>query len=397
MTFSGKNINALFIIIVLLSLITACDNSGKQGTRTTIQGSFPAFKGKSVSISEFDINSAIPLDTVKIKEDGSFTLKITRPDAGFYLLKVDNRNFITLVLDREKRVKVSSDGNNLKKNYTVEGSPDSEIYREFEMFLEVNRAKVDSLSKTYKDAQRSSSFHNIQMDLDSRYQDIFSKQRQYSLQFLENHCSSLASLLVINRRFGEKKILNDADDFRYFLAIDSCLTVLYPANKHLAEHKRKIQLISEDRKIQDMADKRLVRGNKVPDIGLQTPAGKTIQLHSLSGRPVILYFWASWDPESRKSNKILSELIDKTGKKNLAVYAIGLESYKEVWEDAIKADGLQDWINVTDYLNIHSSAKTLFNMPEKFPYFIVLDREMVIRYRGSDFGELASEINRVVQ
>jgi thiol-disulfide isomerase/thioredoxin len=397
MTFNGKKINALFFIIVLLSLVTACNDPGNRPIKTTIEGSFPAFKGKAVSISEFDINSAIPLDTVKINDDGSFKFKIRRPDAGFYLVKVDNRNFITLVLDREKLVKVSSDGNNLKKNYIVEGSPDSELYHDFEMFLEVNRAKVDSLSKTYKDAQRSASFHSIQKGLDSRYEDIFSHQRQYSLQFLENHCSSLASLLVINRRFGEKKIINEEADFRYFLEIDSCLSVTYPSNKHLAEHKRKIQLISEGRKIQDMAEKRLANGNQVPDISLQNPAGKNIQLHSLEGKPVILYFWASWDKDSRKSNEILNELVVKTGKSKLFVYAIGMESYKEVWENAIKADGLQDWIHVTDYLNIHSSAKTLFNIPDRFPYFIVLDSEMAIRYKGSDYNELAYEINRVVQ
>ena len=89
-------------------------------------------------------------------------------------------------------------------------------------------------------------------------------------------------------------------------------------------------------------------------------------------------------------------MIEKAGKKNLDVFAIGMESYKEVWEDAIKTDGLQKWINVTDYLNIHSFAKTLFNIPDGFPYFIVLDKELVIRYKGSNFEELASEIKRVV-
>jgi hypothetical protein len=392
----GKNINAILLIIVWIGLATACSD-GTRGIKTTIQGSFPSFKGKSVSISEFDINSATPLDTVKIGENGSFKFKIRHPDAGFYLLKIDNRNYLTLVIDKEKKIMVSSDGNNLRKNYTVEGSPDSELYRDFEMFLEVNRGKVDSLSKTYKDFQRSSSFMSIQMNLDKRYQEIFNQQRLYSIRFLENNCSSLASLLVINRRFGEKKIIDEEHDSGYYLMIDSCLTPIYPGNKHLVEHKRKIELFSEQRKMQEMTEKQLAPGNKAPDIELQDPSGKNIRLHSLQGKPVIIYFWASWDKDSRKSNKIIKDLQNKAGKGGFAVYAIGLESYKEVWKDAISVDGLQDWINVTDYLNVSSPAKTLFNIPDKLPYFILLDSQLIIRYRGNNFDDLSSEINQLMQ
>jgi thiol-disulfide isomerase/thioredoxin len=394
MTSRCKFINAFIILFVFIFLFSNCTDSGTKGTRTTVSGSFPAFKGKSLTISEFDINSAIPIDTVKIGDDGSFKFKFNRQHAGFYLLKIDNRNFLTLVLDKEKKVKVFSDGDNLKKGYTVEGSVDSELYRDFEINLEINRGKVDSLSKTYKDSQRSNAFRSIQMSLDKRYQEIFASQRENSMLFLDEHCSSLASLLVINRRFGEKKIIDEENDFAYFLKLDSCLSLKYPDNKHLAEHKRKLDRINEQRRHIEMTEKRLAPGNKVPDIGLQDPSGKEIQLYSLQGKPVILYFWASWDKESRKSNKIIKDMVEKKGRDKPNVYAIGLESYKEVWAEAIKTDGLQDWKNVTDLLNIHSSAKTLFNIPDKFPYFILLDKELIIRYRGNNFDELAAEIEK---
>jgi hypothetical protein len=235
------------------------------------------------------------------------------------------------------------------------------------------------------------------MGLDRRYQEIFSQQRQYSIRFLENHCSSLASLLVINRRFGEKKIIDDEADSKYFLMIDSCLSPIYPGNKHLVEHKRKIEVFSEQRKMEEMTEKRMASGNKAPDITLQNTAGKDVRLYSLQGKPILIYFWASWDKESRKSNRIVRDLLNNAGKGKPRVYAIGLESYKEVWEDAIRADGLEDWTNVTDFLNVSSAAKTMFNVPDKFPYFILLDPGLIIRYRGNSFDDLSSEINKLVQ
>lgn len=374
--------------LLILIFLAAC-NQGNKGIRTTITGSFPLLKGKMVSISEFDINNAIPVDTTRIRENGSFKFTFRHQGPGFFLIKVDNKNFLTLILNDEKRIEVTSDQQNIRKSYFVKGSPDSELYRDFEMFLEVNRTKVDSLSKTYEMFQRSSSFNSVKLDLDRTYQEIFSNQRQYSIQFIKNHCGSLACLLVLNRRFGERKILNEVDDFDYFLMVDSCLSANYQGNNHLLDFQNRIQAFKDKRKIFEMTEKQLAPGNKVPEFGLQDKDGSTIQLSSLKGKPVVLYFWASWDPQSRKANLDLKNLIDRQGKNRPAVYAVGLESYKEPWLEAIKADGLKDWIHVTDLLNIHSSAKTLFNIPDNLPYFFFIDKEQIIRYKGSDFDELA--------
>jgi thiol-disulfide isomerase/thioredoxin len=361
--------------------------------KTIIRGSFPELQGKSVVLSEFDANSAIPVDTVKIKEDGSFSFRFKRSGPGFYLVKTDNRNFITLVIDKESRIELFCDQSNIRKSYSVKGSPDSELYRDYEMLLEVNRNKVDSLSKTYKDYQRSSTFRSLKPELDDSYRKIFDDQRRNSIRFIENHCNSLASLLIVNRRFGERKILTEENDFEYFAMVDSCLSAHYPGNKHLVEFQKRLKLIRDERRIIEMTDKRLAIGNKIPDIGLQDPSGKTIQLHSLLGKPVVLYFWASWDKQSRAANKTLSALAAKTGKSKLNIYAIGLESYKEPWTEAIRADGLQNWIHVTDFLNIYSSAKTLFNIPDHFPYFFYLDENLIIKYKGNDFKAMDSVIS----
>jgi hypothetical protein len=385
------------LIFLLIITLTGCSLNDNKGIKTIIKGSFPAFKGKFVSLSEFDVNSALPVDTVKISDDGSFRFKFRRTGPGFYLVKIDNRNYLTLVLDQDNKVEISSDLPNLRKNYNVKGSPDSELYRDFEIYLEANRSKVDSLSKTYNDNQRSSTFRYLKMDLDKTYQEIYENQRQYAINLLTNHCSSLTSLLVINRRFGERKLLTEENDYQYFTLIDSCLSLKYPDNKHLADLKKRIGIYDEKKKISDMTEKRLAIGNKVPDISLQNPSGKSIPLYSLEGRPVILYFWASWDQQSRKSNLFLKELLAKAGKEKPSVYAVALESYKEMWDDAIRKDGLQNWTNVTDFLNIYSSAKTLFNIPDDFPYFILLDKQLIIHYKGNDFDELLKEIIRLNQ
>lgn len=392
MALKSKLIVCLLLVIMVV-LLTDCNNNGQNGLKTTIHGSFPNLAGKTVTLSEFDVNSAIPVDTAKIDKDGGFRFRFRRMAAGFFLVKIDNKNFITLVLDKEKDIEVFSDQPNIRKNYTVKGSPDSELFRDFEMFTEINRAKVDSLSRTFDNNQRLPSFRQVKPELDKKYQSIFDQQRQYAMRFIENHCASLASVLVLNKRFGERKILAEDNDYPWFIMADSCLAPLYPDNKHIIELNKRVALIKQTRKIIDKTEEMLSIGKTIPDISLKDRAGNEVSLYSLEGRPVILYFWASWDPASRKGNKLISEIAAGAREKP-AVYAIALETYKELWDDAIKADGLQKWINVTDLLNIHSSAKTMFNIPDELPYFFYLDKDLIIRYKGSNYDDLARVAGR---
>jgi len=202
-------ISALFLI-----LISSCGPKNEGSLKTRISGHLPAFAGKMVTLSEIDVDKAIPLDTSTISGNGRFNFKFRRSGSGFYLIKIDNRNYLTLVLDKEDEVKVSSDKSELRKGYSVEGSDDSELYCQFELFLETNRAKVDSLSREYDEYQRSAGFQSLKMELDENYRAIFEEQYKYSVAFLENHCESLASLLIINRRFGQRKIMDETTDYQ---------------------------------------------------------------------------------------------------------------------------------------------------------------------------------------
>lgn len=380
--------------MILFFLFSGCNRDG-QGITTVIRGEFPEFAGRTLTLSEIDINAAIPVDTTKIKPNGSFRFRLDRPGPGFYLLKIDNRNYITLVLDQESRVSVSAAGKDLRKSYTVEGSPDSDLYRGFEQFLEVNKQKVDSMGMIFNDAQRSPQFQSMKMEMDDRYQKIFDQQRKFVESFLQNNCQSLSSILVINRRFGQRKIFSEDADLEHFLRLDSCLSAKYPGNKHVLEQKEKLTRFIEKRKLHEYAEAKLAPGNTAPDLSLETPEGKVINLHSLKGQPVIVYFWASWDDQSRQANAVLKESLGRTGTKKARVYAVGLESYREVWKNAIQIDGTGQWIHVTDYLNIYSASRNLFNVPEKLPYYYLLDAHMVIVDKGHDLSQLSVSLDKL--
>jgi hypothetical protein len=391
----SKIITRYLPVILLILFTTGCEDSGKNGIKTRISGSFPALKGRLISLSEIDIDKAIPIDTTRISESGKFSFKFHRPSAGFYLLKIDNRNYITLILDKEKEVTVSSEKKELRSGYEITGSADSYIYSQFEIFLETNRNKVDSLTVKYKDFQRSARFESMKLELDEDYKNVFNSLHQYATAVLDNHCTSLASLLIINRRFGQRKILEEEKDYAYYVKVDSCLSSKYPDNKHFISFHKRVSQLKQVQSLKDRDKAKLAIGNKAPDITLENTSGNKISLFSLEGSPVIVYVWTSIDDDSRKANLQLKEIISRARISGLEVFAIGLESYKEMWTSAITQDGIEGWTNVTDYLNKRSSATSLYAVPEELPYFMLLDKELCIIYRGNDYTMLEFKLKEI--
>jgi len=68
MTEPHKNVIKTLFIFVLITFIASCSTDNAKGIKTSIKGSLPAFKGKSITISEFVVNSAIPIDTAEIRK-----------------------------------------------------------------------------------------------------------------------------------------------------------------------------------------------------------------------------------------------------------------------------------------------------------------------------------------
>lgn len=391
-----KKYYAVVLLFFFIAMLTGCSYFPGQKGKTVILGSFPRFQGKSVTLSEVDIRKTIPIDTAEIDQDGRFRFRLVHDSAGMYLLKIDNKNYLTLVLDQERKVRVTCNGASLKGGYQVEGSEESQRLAVYETELEKNKRIVDSLALAFNAGQATLDFSVVQQQMEGEYLRVFEAQKALSETYIEENCGSLSSLLVLNRRFGQRKLLTEEEDSRYYLMVDSCLSASYPGNKHLTEHKRRIERIREQKAIRDRREQLLAIGKKAPDITLEDPEGKSVSLHSLSGKKVVVYFWASWDKNSRQVNKEMTRVYSMFRQSGLEVYAIGLESYRDTWLGAINADGLK-WINVTDYLHLQSGAMTLFNVSGALPYFYLLDESMIIRYKGNNIPDLIALLEEQIQ
>ena len=375
-------------LLISIPLLFSCSPQQGNSIKTTrIIGTFKKLAGKKVLLSEINVERIIPLDSDIISGKGSFMLSLDTATSGIYLVKVDAENYVTLVVNHEKTIKVISDTLPIRLKYLVEGSEDSKKLAGFEMILVKNTRTVDSIVSLSRKYEMQGDFSRGREQLLVRYEQVFNTQKEVSRKFIESNCCSLASLLVIDCRFGQRSILTEKDDLKDFLKMDSCLTLKYPNDQHVLAFNRRLQSFLQQRIRAEKKESTLAVGHKIPDVTLENPQGKKINLRSLEGKKVILYFWASWDKRSRQTNKEMVRLYDHYQSRGLEVYAVALESNRNNWMGAIKADNLK-WINVTDYLNIQSGLISLYNIPEKLPYFYLLNNNQFILFKGNSIAKL---------
>ncbi len=209
----------------------------------TIAGTIEGTAGHYIFLEELTVDDLTRVDSSVVDENDKFSLSYSPTEAGIFLLKLTNGEFVTLILHKNDHIEILANSPDFTESYKIKGSEDSKILEEYFTKTFDNQVQLDSLSRVFRNSTHLNNFYQIKMGVDSAFAKLLSEQQQIAKQLIEENPFSLASVLLINQRFGSKKLFIKEDNLEMMLLLDSCLMRAYRNNSHVLAHHQRVQKI----------------------------------------------------------------------------------------------------------------------------------------------------------
>jgi thiol-disulfide isomerase/thioredoxin len=215
---------------------------------------------------------------------------------------------------------------------------------------------------------------------------------------IQAHLFRATLLTQMSGKPGDKKLKEAEEELRQSLVLDSTIPLthfnlgvvllkqerdpegLAEMNTYVAMPNADPATVVEARRI--IASPIRARAPFAPDFSFTTHENENLSNAALRGKVVLLDFWGTWCPPCRESIPVTRNLQKKYADKNLQIVGISSDDDEDVWKTFIKAQQMT-W---SEYIDLSGKVQESFKI-DSFPTYILLDKDGVIRYRRSGFGE----------
>ena len=361
----------LFFYLIIVLLSAGCKNNIVKISGTVVN---PA-SGVYIFLDELRSNNLVPIDSVKISDDGKFSFKKEIKQTSFFLLKSKENNFLTMLLEPGEKITMKVHSDSLNYPISLKGSKGTELMAEYNKTLRVTIKKLTELNSIYMQSKDKPELPRVIETLDSLAQIYLGEINTYTKKYIDDNLTSLVSLVAVYQQVAPSVyVLNPTKDMKYFLKVDSSMFSRYPNYEPVIALHDQVKELSSKMDGAANAAPESVPGAVAPDISLPTPQGDTIKLSSTRGSVVLLDFWASWCAPCRKESPNLLNAYNMYHKKGFQIYQVSLDKTKEAWIKGIQDDHLEKWIHVSDVQYWNSIVVPLYKI-ESIPRNFLLDAQ----------------------
>jgi thiol-disulfide isomerase/thioredoxin len=361
----------LFLYLFAAMVFAGCKNNTVQISGTLLN----PVSGDYIFLDELKSNELTPIDSIKVSDDGTFNFKREVKLPSFYLLKINEKNFLTMLVKPGESVILNAHYDSLNYPVSVTGSKGTESMAEYNRTLRKTINKLTGLRSIYMQNADSPQLPTVMESLDSMAQTYLNEINSYTKTYIDENLTSLVSLVALYQQVAPKVyVMNPARDLKYFVKVDSSMSILYPEYEPVTSLHEQVQKLVASIKGETAIAPVSGEGAEAHEITLPTPEGDTIKLSSTRGSVVLLDFWASWCVPCRQENPNLVKAYNLYHKKGFQIYQVSLDKTREAWMKGIQDDQLGKWIHVSDIKYWNSIVVPLYKI-ESIPFNFLLDKE----------------------
>ncbi|NDW13039.1 DUF4369 domain-containing protein [Bacteroides sp. 214] len=382
-----KKLSFLTFVIVLLA---SCQPEAK----FTIEGTISAAAGKKIYLEASAIQGIALLDSVKLKENGTFKFNYPAPASPeFFRLRIENK-VINFAVDSTETIKINAPFANFSTAYSVEGSESSTHIKELVLKQIALQSEVNKLLKANQEYRMT----NVALgDSISNLLSAYKNDVKFNYIFTQPY--SPAAYFALFQKLNEYLIfdpMNNKEDLKCFQAVATSWDMRYP---HALRVKNLANLA-----IRGLKNTRIVKEEVVEipeekisevgiiDIALPDIKGNIKKVSELKGKVVLIDFTVYQTNLSTPHNHMLVDLYKKYADKGLEIYQLSLDSDEHFWRTVA---GNLPWVCVRDGNGIYSTYVNIYNV-QKVPTYFLVNKNSELSSREDSIESLESAIKALL-
>ena len=375
--------NRFFIAAtVFLMALSSC-----QSSKVKITGRFVGTDVKTVYLEQVTNLKQELVDSVSLSEDGNFILTVEKAEASpsLYHIIYDNER-IPLLLQGGDNITINAAGNALR-NYTVEGSNESELLMQFNKPYVEGIIKVNDIISKYSAEELSDEERN---KLAVEYTQLRQEIKRAQLRFIIEHKENIAAIYALYQRLpNDPNLFNGDSDVIYYRTVAEAVEQNYPESSYLPVLRS--QIARMDAQISLLSQ---VKETNFPEIEMPDMYGNKIKLTSLEGKVILLHFWSAQAGNGNAANADLKEIYNKYHDLGFEIYQVGIDTSKAAWINVVQEQNLP-WISVSDLHGQGSPVLGAYNVT-KLPSSYLIDRTGNIVGKDLEGDALEKEIKKLI-
>ena len=369
--------------LALLCATLFCCSCSNNDVR--VGGKFFGLTAKSVYLEQMTASGQTIIDSVELAKDGSyrFVIKDAPKTPSIYNIIYNNER-IPLLLTAGESVTVGSMGSVLA-NYTVSGSEESELLREFNREYITGMQELNAKVAAYAEAGE-----RLKTEIAQLYTAKLREIKRNQISFIIKNKSSIAAVYALYQRLpDEKYLVNSESDLIYFRTVADAVSKRYPTSPFVVTLRNDVARMEAQTSLLNTIEER-----DYPDIVADDMYGKQVKLSELEGNVILVDFWAAELGNSNALNADLKNIYEKYEADGFRVYQVSFDTSKATWIKAVQEQKLP-WVSVCDFRGQASPIMGVYNV-RSLPSNYLIDRNGRIVAKNVYSDALEEQLKKIL-
>lgn len=371
---------------LLMALVAVVAGSSCSRSDVRISGRFIGSDDKMVYLEQVTLFAQRLTDSVELDNQGAyrFDIKVTGNSPVLYNV-LYNGERIPLFVEGGDRLTVGSVGSVIR-NYTVEGSEESALLRDFYRSYVEGIRNLDNIAAEL--VEQNGSEREVILE---RYTAEYYRIKREQLKFIVEHKDRMAAVYALYQRIpGDQQLFNGDGDIIYYRTVADAVEERYPSSPYVPALRNEVARL--DARI-NLAQQ--ITEARYPDLEMPDMFGRKVRLSSLDGKVVLLDFWSAELGNSNALNAELKSIYSQYAQRGFEIYQVSVDTSKPLWIESVQEQALP-WISVCDFRGNSSPAVGLYNV-RKLPSNFLFDAEGNIVGKDIYGSQLEKELKRLLK